>query len=789
MSGSPETKKLMPVIISILIYIGFETVSGQSRNGSFLDISQEALPEIPIDERVLLSTDRNLYLCGEKITFSVFTYEGNWYLPVSISSVLYVELYSQDNTIISRNKFVLKNSRGSGSITIPRDITSGVYNLRAYTNYMKNFGARQFYLQKLKIVNPLNNTPVFVSPSPGQQNIKCQIHPEGGNLAEGIRNTIGCRFTGIDGKGIPVIANLLDMDNNIISSFKTYKNGFASFKFIPESGNTYKIEAISGNSHQVIKLPEPVANGLYFSVDTLTSESVSINVASADRTFFPLRLNARHGGFVYPVTEILIDSAGVYNVSLQRMPKGLINLELCQPGGNTIASRFIYIQPLEKFEIVLETDKENYRNRDKVNVSVNTTGIKGMPVESDLIIFSYLTKDDLLKNGEAYSDKCILSQELRQIYFDDEDLVSDAATDKKLLDLVLLFTPGNIQTSSRNDSLIYLPEIRGDIITGKLVYKNNKPATGVGILQSFTGKTTWIESAITDKNGNFHFLTNNQKNRGDLILKVQNSVTETSVILDNEFFPDFPLPFKDVFNLSSDEIDLLNSQFINIQIEDAFSTEDKTGNSNMETIAFYGNDYLEFYFPDYAKLPNMKEFIYEVILGAVVVKENRQDVIIIIDKNTTERIGPDPLIILDGIPLTESSVVLDLSPGQVQCVRVIRSKYFYKDQVYDGVLDIITFNGDASSIDIPENTYRFDFLHAEEETIFIEPEILPDNSGKIPLYKNLLLWNSALKTNKEGKAELSFYTPDNTGTFRIKCLGFTQDGLIGEGSTYIIVGE
>lgn len=786
-----KPKKLLLTVINLLLCLGFASVSSQTLPESFSTINQENLLKALVDERVLLNTDRNIYLCGEKITFSAFTYEGNWYLPVSISSVLYMELYSQDNRIISRGKFAMSNARGFGSITIPRNITSNIYNLRAYTNYMKNFGAQQFYTQKLKIVNPFYNNPVSISPSAGQENINCQIHPEGGNLVEGIRNTIGCRFTDIDGKGIPVVAHVLDMNNNIIASFQTYKNGFASFKFIPKSGNTYNIEAISGNSQQVTKLPEPVKTGLTLSVDSLTPELLRINIATAERNIFPLRLNARHGGFVYPLTEVLIDSAGIYDVSPQRMPKGLINLELSQSDGNVIASRLIYIKPLEKFEIVLKTDKDNYGNRDKVVVSVNTTDKKGIPMESALILFTYLTKNELSKDDGTYPDACILSQELRQIYFHDEDLISNAASDKKLLDLVLLCTPGNIQKSTSNDSLKYLPEMLGDIITGKLVYKDNKPASGIEVLQSFIGKTTWIESSFTDNNGNFRFLTNNQKNKGDLILKVQNNEIETSILLDNEFFPDFPPPDKDIFHLSKDEIDLVNRQFINIQIDDAFSSDNKnkTGNINVDTIPFYGKDYLEFNFPDYAKLPNMKEFLTEVILGAVVVKENKQDVIIIIDNNTMKRIGPHPLIILDGIPLTESSVALNLNPGRVRCVRVIRNKYFYKDQVYDGVLDIITFTADASSFDIPKNTYRLNFLHAEEGTIFIEPKILPDDSGKIPLYKNLLLWNPALKTNKEGKAELSFYTPDNTGIFKIRCFGFTQEGLVGEGSAYITVGK
>jgi hypothetical protein len=774
-----------------MLYPGFASAYSLTITGSYYTGNQDSLPKTHLDERVLLNTDRIIYLCGEEIIFSAYTYEGNWFLPVSMSSVLYVELYSQDNRIISSGKFAMYGGRGNGKIAIPRNITSNIYHLRAYTNYMKNFGIQQFCVQKIKIVNPFYKKPVNNVASASRQIINCQIHPEGGNLIEGLLNNVGCRFTDSDGNGIQSIARLLDKNNNVISSFQTYKNGFAGFKFVPEPGNTYTIEAISINSQLIKKLPESAKTGLILSVDTITPESLSIRIVSNEKNIFPVRLIGRHGGFAYFLTDSLIVADGIFNIPLKKIPKGLVNLELSQPGGNQIASRLIYINPLEKFEIVLTPEKENFGNREKVNISVNTKDRKGLPVITDLILFAFLTNDVISNDQGAGPDDGILSQEFRQIYFNDEELLTNLASDKNLLNLVLLTTPGLCQKKSGNNDLKYLPEIDGDIITGKLVYKDNRPAIGIEVLQSYIGKTTWIESSVTDQNGNFRFLTNKHKNRGDLILKVQNSDRETSVQVDNEFFPDFPSPGKEILELSSDEIDLIKKQFINIQIADAFFIADKnkTVTTDTDTISFYGKDNIEYSFPDYVKLPNMKEFFIEVVLGAVVVRENKKDVIVVVDKNTNKQIGPHPLIIIDGVPVSESSVALNLNPEKVRRVRVVRYKYFYKDQIYDGIIDIITFTADAASFDLPVNTYRFNVLYPQDDNEVIKPKLLPEYIGKIPVFKNLLLWNHVLKTDTTGKVECSFYTPDNTGTFKIKCIGITREGLVGEGSTFITVRE
>ena len=219
------------------------------------------------------------------------------------------------------------------------------------------------------------------------------------------------------------------------------------------------------------------------------------------------------------------------------------------------------------------------------------------------------------------------------------------------------------------------------------------------------------------------------------------------------------------------------------------ATQTNFKNAEKDPVAFYGRDYEESYFPDYIKLPKMREFLIEVLNGVVVVRENKQSVITINPPNSTEAIGPDPLIILDGVPISESSIILNLNPETVKCIRVIRKKYYYKDQVYDGVFDLITYAGDASGFELPGNISRSGFTHVVKGITRIEPEFISGNGDKIPIFKNLLLWNSEFKSDKEGKGAISIVAPDNEGCFRIRCFNLTQAGIAGEGGTIINVGK
>ncbi|MEX0987653.1 MAG: hypothetical protein WD052_09275 [Bacteroidales bacterium] len=110
-------------------------------------------PPLKMVEKVLLVTDRSLYVAGETLFFSsrLFTNEHN---PGLQSKIIYIELVTPSGEQISGHKFKLQNLECSGSLKIPENINSGNYYIRAYTKYMRNFDPRHFGYASLKFVNP-----------------------------------------------------------------------------------------------------------------------------------------------------------------------------------------------------------------------------------------------------------------------------------------------------------------------------------------------------------------------------------------------------------------------------------------------------------------------------------------------------------------------------------------------------------------------------------------------------------------------------------------------------------
>ena len=107
-------------------------------------------------EKIAVFTDRNLYICNEKILFTA-TIQSNNTNKAEFSSVLYVELISPDGESFSKSKFAIKNSISNGSILIPGNMLSGIYYLKTYTKWMRNFGPESYSYTLIKVVNPFKN--------------------------------------------------------------------------------------------------------------------------------------------------------------------------------------------------------------------------------------------------------------------------------------------------------------------------------------------------------------------------------------------------------------------------------------------------------------------------------------------------------------------------------------------------------------------------------------------------------------------------------------------------------
>jgi hypothetical protein len=105
-------------------------------------------------EKVYLHTDRSYYAAGEDMWFKAYLVNAQSNYSTTSSNNLYVELINPTNEISAREIVRIDNGVGVGDFKLEDSIASGHYHLRAYTNWMRNFGSHFVFEKDIWIAGP-----------------------------------------------------------------------------------------------------------------------------------------------------------------------------------------------------------------------------------------------------------------------------------------------------------------------------------------------------------------------------------------------------------------------------------------------------------------------------------------------------------------------------------------------------------------------------------------------------------------------------------------------------------
>jgi hypothetical protein len=147
-------------------------------------------------------------------------------------------------------------------------------------------------------------------------------------------------------------------------------------------------------------------------------------------------------------------------------------------------------------------------------------------------------------------------------------------------------------------------------------------------------------------------------------------------------------------------------------------------------------------------------------------------------ENITVR-GQSPLILLDGIPVFDSTVIGTISPAMVDRIDVLYWSSLYGSQGANGIINFITKRGDYNY------TYK-EVTHSANIRIkgFDAPRIFyapvygtPGPLAFRPDERTTIHWEPNI-TSQPGKiVPVSFYNADKPGKIDIRVVGITEGGI------------
>ena len=105
-------------------------------------------------QKIYLHSDKETYMAGETIWLKAYLMEATTLLPDSVSKDIYVDLIDFTNNHV--RSIIIRNKKGfsNGDILLSDTLPEGNYQLRAYTNWMRNFDEDFFYNKSIEVKNP-----------------------------------------------------------------------------------------------------------------------------------------------------------------------------------------------------------------------------------------------------------------------------------------------------------------------------------------------------------------------------------------------------------------------------------------------------------------------------------------------------------------------------------------------------------------------------------------------------------------------------------------------------------
>jgi len=328
------------------------------------------------------------------------------------------------------------------------------------------------------------------------------------------------------------------------------------------------------------------------------------------------------------------------------------------------------------------------------------------------------------------------------------------------------YKPESTSPESNLSNIEYLPEIRGITISGEVIDKSTKLLQkDVFVSLSETQVGEYFSVYKTNERGRFVFLLPDMQGIHDFFVQAE---MPSEIKIDNGFCNrPVKLPYI-VFHLNKDEIDFVKEMVINLQLSEKFlSNKDTLADSqpaNEEPLTFYGSKAAVYYTEKYIELPNIEEFINEIIMEATIINEKGKSSLIGLRRN--DFLFHSPLILLDNIKVDNDEQLLKIPLNRINSVEVINMGYAVAGMKYDGIISIYSKNKDFAGLDLNEYSTFFTY-ELFSDTYPCYDYSKKSSNSRIPDRRNLLYWNPDIQLYADKKTTISFYISDCKGDYVI----------------------
>ncbi len=497
-------------------------------------------------EKVYLHFDNMGYFENETLWFKAYVTRTDTGRPTDLSKVLYVELLNPSGDIVRTCKYPVDSLGVShGDIRLDSLLTSGYYEVRAYTRYMTNWGTNAVFSRVFPVFKAPKKegdysdltirTMLYYARDPNNRTsddslyqraidegiythdlmktVSVKFYPEGGDLILGKK----CRVAvlAVDDNGHPHEGEgfVMNERGDVLASVKTDTLGRGLFELVPDTGKlTFQMRNLRKGMRrgvQHFELPQAKSEGCVLSVDAVNENMLATLQCTEGVCGNLLGYVLMHNGNIHRCDTLTASPLIEIELDRQAMPEGVNQMTVFDSRGAIMADRLFFICP--------KPDRS-----DSIRVTAITQRLKPCgKVELELhalpnanLSFSAMDAKTMT-NGKQGNMKTwmLLSSEVRgyirnvDYYFEGDDKEHRRNAD------LLMLTQGWRRYDWRLMSERYTfrkaqPVEDQFYLNGQLkVYRKHNPVSNVRMYVSLYNEKgqSLIGNAVTDSMGNYAF--------------------------------------------------------------------------------------------------------------------------------------------------------------------------------------------------------------------------------------------------------------------------------------------
>lgn len=368
---------LRSLIIPVVLILGYNCHSqtklfNKTKDSLFVEFNKL------YQESVHVHFNKTNYIIGEALGLTAYIIDRENNSPSKVAKNLYCTISDANGNVIKKQLLKVVDGYTSTIFPIDTSFSTGKYTLKAYTNWMRNFDQKNYFVENFNVIKAEDEIPT--NESNYNYKLDVQALPEGGHFVHNVKSNVGVIIRDSLDLGVANISGeVYDNANSLVASFKANEMGIGKFQITPNKNKSYYLLLNVDGKKKKYNVKEKIEErGITLSLTRLRKD-VLVSLFTNQKTLLDIKDNLYYvgiynGNILKKVPLRLSNKLATSSkVSFKNLTPGTNIFTLFNKDGEPLAERlFFNYEGLEFLSSKVENVKNIRSDSTRVSLSYET---------------------------------------------------------------------------------------------------------------------------------------------------------------------------------------------------------------------------------------------------------------------------------------------------------------------------------------------------------------------------------------------------------------------------------